>query len=223
MKSLKHSILIETLASLVNNIDIATDTDYKGNLPNGRGNTVTKITATKKLVLWHGGDLDARQDNVKPKKGRWEFGPGLYLTTHYDTAKKYAKGARKLYQVTIKEGNNLDDVDIDLVAVENFVNRYVTKSKREDLMDVYQNRAKDGKVSARVFLIRILNDEAVKPANADELRQFLVTNGVDYLIEDNLYGWGERAVVVYNMDIVDDYKRIPPKEDTMEDLPTEFS
>ena len=42
------------------------------------------------MNVWHGGKLeDSYQDSISHKKGRWEHGPGLYLTTHYDTAKKY--------------------------------------------------------------------------------------------------------------------------------------
>ncbi len=39
--------------------------------------------------------LKNRMIKKTQSKGRYESGPGLYLTTHYETARKYAKGGRK--------------------------------------------------------------------------------------------------------------------------------
>jgi len=83
-------------------------------------------SAQPTMTLWHGGNLkNGLTDTIVHKKGKWEYGPGLYLTTHYHTATRYAKGSRRLYKVTIEKGNNADDVYIDLPIVMEFVNSYV--------------------------------------------------------------------------------------------------
>jgi hypothetical protein len=41
--------------------------------------------------FWHGGNLDDYNDIIAQKTGRYEWGPGLYITTHYDTAKNTQK------------------------------------------------------------------------------------------------------------------------------------
>lgn len=180
--------------------------------------------STKQLTLWHGGNLDHIQEGVTHKKGRWEGGPGLYLTTHYDTAKKYAKGSRKLYQVTIGEGKDIKDVDIEFDTVRHFINAFVIKSKRKDILQRLEDKwVKNGKINADIINNNMINEEALRPANTNAFRAFLVKNGVDYSIQDNLFGWHERAIVLFNMDKIISTTRIGPK-DKIEifDLPTEF-
>ena len=59
--------------------------------------------ARETMTFWHGGNLDTSTD-VSHKTGRWEYGPGLYLTTQFDVVQKYAKGSRKLYRVVVEKG-----------------------------------------------------------------------------------------------------------------------
>lgn len=182
------------------------------------------VVAGKTLKLWHGGNLEQGfNPDVQYKKGRWEHGPGLYLTTHYDTARKYGKGSRKLYEVEVREGTDIQDAYLDFEAVKRFVDMYVLKKLRDDVLARYDNRAKDGKVPATIFMNVLINEEAIRPANTQALRKFLVEQGVDYSILDNLFGWHERAVVVFNPDVIVNVRRVDPKEkiETF-DLPTDF-
>jgi len=48
--------------------------------------------AHQTMSFWHGGNLDDYDDVIAHKKGRSEFGPGLYLTTSWDVVQKYRKG-----------------------------------------------------------------------------------------------------------------------------------
>ena len=107
-----------------------------------------KIQADSTLTLWHGGNLEFGKENISHKGGRWEHGPGLYLTTHYDTARKYAKGSRKLYRVVIKRGVNIRDVDIPMTAVKEFIDTYFVKARRKDTTSRIEKHVKDGKVNA---------------------------------------------------------------------------
>jgi len=165
---------------------------------------LTKLEAAQgsHLVLWHGGNLDALEDNVSHKKGRWEAGPGLYLTTHYDTAKKYAKGSRKLYQVTIRKGTDIKDVLVPTEEAKDFINSFVIKKKRADILGRVDKHSRDGKLSADIFNNVMINEDALNSSNTNELRKFLVEKGGDYSVQDGMFGWRERVVVVFNTNVI---------------------
>jgi len=181
------------------------------------------VTAEQTLTLWHGGNLEFAQENISHKGGRWEHGPGLYLTTHYDTARKYAKGSRKLYRIVIKQGTNITDVDIPMSAVNEFIDNYFIKSRKKDVVDRIENRIKDNKINADTFLNIVFNEQAIKNTDTDKLRDFLVKQGVDYSIVDNAFGWNERMVVLFNMRNIVSKERVTPKEKIeIYDLSTKF-
>jgi hypothetical protein len=182
-----------------------------------------KICAEPTLTLWHGGNLEFGQDNVSHKGGRWEHGPGLYLTTHYDTARKYSKGSRKLYQIVIRKGTNIRDVEIPMDKVTEFGDLYFIKSKKKDALERINKRVKDAKINADTFLNIVFNEQAIKNTDTDKLRVFLVQQGVDYSIVDNAFGWHERMVVLFNMKSIVS-KRIVSSKEKIEtfDLPTEW-
>jgi len=183
-----------------------------------------QILAEPTLTLWHGGNLEFGLDNVAHKGGRWEHGPGLYLTTHYDTARKYAKGSRKLYRVTIRKGNDIRNADIALDAVKEFNDQYVIKSLRKEIENRIAKHVRDGKISADTFLNILINENAIKNTNTDKLRSFLVAQDVDYAIVDNAFGWHERMMVLFNMKCIVRKEMITSK-DKIEtyDLPTKFN
>jgi len=187
-----------------------------------------EITPSKEpntMSFWHGGDLGhSYSDSMTYKKGRYEFGPGLYLTTHYDTAKKYAKGSRKLYMIVISKGNDLSNSFLPFEEVKNFVNTWVIGSKKKLILDRINKYNKDGKISGNILNNIIINEEAIKPTNMDQLRKFYVSNDIDYLIDSNTFGWNEKVMVLFNTKKIVSKTQIDPKDNiTMFDLPTEFN
>lgn len=154
------------------------------------------------VILYHGGK-DLKQsfssDDITHSKGRWEYGPGLYLTTEYDIASKYAKGSRKLYLVTVSKGTNISKVLIPLDDIQDFLKQYGIGSKSKEVMEsLYRiaERVKTSpKVSADYFLNNVINSEAVKSSNTGRLRRFLVDRGVDYSIDTYE---GHPLLVVFN-------------------------
>ena len=187
-----------------------------------------EITPSKEpntMSFWHGGDLGhSYSDSMTYKKGRYEFGPGLYLTTHYDTAKKYAKGSRKLYMIVISKGNDLGNSFLPFEEVKNFVNTWVIGSKKKLILDRINKYNKDGKISGNILNNIIINEEAIKPTNMDQLRKFYVSNDIDYLIDSNTFGWNEKVMVLFNTKKIVSKTQIDPKDNiTMFDLPTEFN
>jgi len=182
------------------------------------------VFAESTLTLWHGGNLEYGQENVSHKGGRWEHGPGLYLTTHYDTARKYSKGSRKLYRVVVKKGTNIQDVNLPVSAVMDFAENYFIKSKRKEVVSRIEKRINNNTINADTFLNIVFNEQAIKNTDTDKLRIFLVKNGVDYSIVDNAFGWGERMIVLFNMKNIVSKTIVKPK-DKIEvfDLSTEFT
>lgn len=149
------------------------------------------------MTFWHGGNLD--RDFDSHKSGQWEYGPGLYLTTQYDVVQKYARGSRKLYKITVEKGVNINDVYLPLDIILNFVNMYIIKSKKNDVLTSINNRQKDNKLNVEIFLNIIINNNAIKNSQTSILKDFFVNNGIDYSLVYNAFGWGETMMILFNM------------------------
>jgi hypothetical protein len=164
------------------------------------------------MNFWHGGNLDDYSEIISQKNGRYEYGAGLYLTTHHGTALKYAKGSRKLYLVTVKIGNEINKSNLNIDKVTDFVNTYVIGSLRKTFLNDIQKYVKDGMVRATVFNTMILNRKAVKSTNTKYVREFLMANDIDYEIVDNAFGWGEKMMVLYDTKSIVNTIRIKPTD-----------
>lgn len=164
------------------------------------------------MQFWHGGNLDNYDDIIAQKNGRYEYGAGLYLTTHYETAKKYAKGSRKFYLISVENGNDINKSLLDINKVNEFVNKYVIKNKRKEILQRIDKYNNENTIRGYIFNNILLNEKALSPRNTSNLRQFLIENGIDYEIVDNPFGWGEKMMVLYNMNKIKDVKIISPKD-----------
>jgi hypothetical protein len=173
-----------------------------------------KETIEEKSVLrfWHGGNLENNSDNINHKSGRYEYGPGLYLITHYETALKYSKGSRKLYLISVEVGVDIDDVVLNINDIRGFINNFVITNKKKLVWDRLQKYTNDNTVRAFIFNNILINEEAIKPSNTSLLRKFFIEKGIDYQIVDNPYGWGEKMMVLYNMNKIVDIKIVTPKD-----------
>lgn len=149
--------------------------------------------------FWHGGNLDSYDDVIAQKNGRYEYGPGLYLTTQFEVAQKYAKGSRKMYLVTVTSGVDINKAILPEQEVINFIKSHIITNKRKEVLERLQKYRVDGGFKAYVFNNIILNEKAIKPSNTSSLRQFYIDNGIDYDMVDNAFGWGEKMMVLYNM------------------------
>lgn len=164
-------------------------------------------------TFWHGGNLDNMKDDINHAKSRYEYGPGLYLTTSYELAKDYAKGSRKLYMVTVENGNDISDCSIKRDAIDEFVYMNVISSKKKLVKEALDRWTRnDGMVSADIFLNIMLNESAVKPTNAGKIRTFLVESGVDYHVTGNIRYNGE-MMVLFNMKKIVKVQRVLPTDD----------
>lgn len=135
------------------------------------------------ILFWHGGDLDNYNPEVSGKAGRMEYGAGLYLTSDWNAASKYAKGSRKMYLVKVKQGTHLNDVKLSALDASNFVKKYGQKSKQKDALSAIERRTKESYISGSTFQAIMINYEVLNPQNSLYLRKFLLQNGADYYIE----------------------------------------
>jgi hypothetical protein len=151
------------------------------------------------MNFWHGGNLDNYDDIIAQRNGRYEYGPGLYLTSSYEVVTKYAKGSRKLYLVTVEKGVDINDSFLSVESIMDFMSKYVIGSKRKEILDRLNRYIEDGKVPADIFNNIVLNSKGIKSSNTRYLREFYVSNGIDYEMVFNPFGWGEDMMVLYDM------------------------
>ncbi len=160
------------------------------------------------MQFWHGGNLDDYKDFPTQSKGRYEYGPGLYLTTHYDTAKKYSKGSRKLYLIDVEVGIDATKSFIDNNSAFEFINTWCIKSKIKEIGYSLNKYIKSNKIPANIFINVILNTNAIPSKYTNKLREFLVNNNIDYEVVKNAFGWNETMLVLYNMKKIKRIKQI---------------
>lgn len=178
------------------------------------------------LTLYHGGrGLEFNYMDIFPNaKGRWEHGPGLYLTTSYSRAYQYARGGRKIYKVVIKRGNNLRGATIPFDNVLNFVKSYIVTSKRrkfvDELTEIMLRYDLTDSVPADNFTNIIINDDLLPSSKTPALTQFLVDNGIDYSIVSSYGGANETVVVLFNRNLILSAK--PVGKEKITDFDIEF-
>ena len=101
------------------------------------------------INFWHGGNLDNYDDIIVQRNGRYEFGPGLYLTQNYSVAKKYAKGNRKLYLITIETGNDISDMLLDIDKVIEFVKNHVLSKLQKEILELIYSYNQNNKMFSK--------------------------------------------------------------------------
>jgi hypothetical protein len=112
---------------------------------------ITPPNIPNTLNFWHGGNLNEYNETIAQKNGRYEYGAGLYLTSYYDIAKKYAKGSRKLYLITVEIGNDINDSLLPINDLIEFINQYVITNKRKEIIEILQKYNKNGFIKGNIF------------------------------------------------------------------------
>lgn len=172
------------------------------------------------IIMWHGGrDLEySFKDNLSSKKGRWEHGAGLYLTTHYETARKFSKGNGKTYEVTIdiEAEKSIGNIELSTEKILDFYSKHLKKSMLGLCSDSLHNAMKRmnnfEKISADSFQNIIINHEGIANSKTNLITEFLVENGIQYGLVKNYAGREETVLVVYDKTIIRNVKAIPAKK-----------
>jgi hypothetical protein len=124
----------------------------------------------------------------------------------------------------LTKGTDANKSHVELDKALGFVNQFVTKVKRNDIMQRLEKYNQNNMIPAYVFNNVILNEKAIKATDTVNLSQFFVDNGIDYLLVPNAFGWGEMMVVVFNLKKISNVQQIKPTDKIIDyDLPTNFN
>lgn len=182
----------------------------------------------KVIDLWHGGrNLEySYKEFGGTRNKKWEYGPGLYLTTHYERARSYAKGGGTTYLVTIEEGNNLENVMVDIAELNEFVLSHVIRSKQKRILkDLHRNFEYSNNppyIHLNILLNLIINDEAILNTKTHILNNFLVEKGADYSLVKNYGGRNETVLVIFNREKIKKVKATKAAEVDLTDYEKTF-
>lgn len=147
-------------------------------------NLIESETGT--FQMWHGSRRwDGSPEIRAPRAGRYEAGPGIYLTTHYATARKYAKGGGTTFLVTVDRSFRLaENVVIPLEVAIDFVKQRM-RHKAKIIADLKMNAARQNTagVIASVLINLTVNYEAGAGNAGLALAKFLREQGVDASLE----------------------------------------
>lgn len=157
------------------------------------------------MELWHGGlKWEGAPEIRPPKKGRYECGPGIYLTTHYLRARNYAKGGKVVTRVCLADAIRwLEDAHQPLDIVVEFVNSLSGLKQRKALLDALHavaERKGTPTIPLSSLVNLCINMELLSGKLGPKMAEWLVEQGVDASCH-RPYG-EEYWVVVFNPRII---------------------
>ena len=91
---------------------------------------------TETFQIWHGSRRWDGEPEIRPaKKGRAEWGAGIYGSTHFETCTGYAKGGGKVQLLTIQKTRVLEQSCIPLETAIAFIKKSIPKSQVRSFID----------------------------------------------------------------------------------------
>lgn len=165
--------------------------------------------------MWHGGKRWEGSPEIRPaRQGKYECGPGLYLTTSYLRARKYAAGGKVTTRVTLADGVRwLEQATLPLRELLDYVQTAPRVSNRKklesDLIRYYADAAQSLDESCAVSrLVNLLiNAESLSGKAGVHFANWLVSKGIDASLHSPMAG--EQWVVVFNPDIICQHRVVP--------------
>ena len=182
----------------------------------------SRATTTTPVVLYHGAQRwEGAPEIVAHRKGHAEHGPGIYLTTSYETAARYAKGGGSVYRMELRPGVRwLQDAKLDKGPVLRWLKGLARLRGKEKLVaGVERVTARTGDTfPAEILVNQFVNEGASSGQHGPALAAFLVENGVDAsLTSPPLFGGsggahGEDWVVVFNPAVLRSVTKVTARE-----------
>lgn len=141
--------------------------------------------------FFHGGIKWLGSPTINPKRRRYEHGPGIYLTTSYETARKYGKGSRAVFEVDVQDFTCISEIKIPKLDLLRFIEELRPKNWENICTDLegYANRTGREDIPLNVLNNLVVNWEAGGGKSGASIAQFFTENGADALIEQR--GGGE--------------------------------
>lgn len=167
------------------------------------------------IKMWHGSKRwDGNPEVRPPRKGRYEAGPGIYLTTSYFRAKSYAKGGGSTMLITLDP--NLifaNQVPIPVDEAIKFIREVPRMKKKNQIVeDIKNNATRSNKdwISAEVIVNLFVNHEAGAGEPGVILANWLRSRGVDATLHHE--STKEEWIVVIDPSVIRSVKRISANE-----------
>ena len=155
------------------------------------------------IKVYHGGKKWAKWDAKvsTPKKGRYEVGAGIYTTTHYETAQKYARGSNVVSIIYVDKDITLaNNVNLPIDDVIDFVKLYIGPKNRKQFLSDIENSYKRMKRFPASHLLNLSVNFEIGGKQAMEVMRFVVEHGVDASLQSQ--SGDEEWLVIHNTDII---------------------
>lgn len=167
------------------------------------------------IQLWHGGNRWEGDPEVRaPKQGRYECGPGIYLSTSYLRARKYAGGGKVTTLVTLADTVRwLEKAKLPLRELAEFIDTAPRLPGREGLRKQLLDRNLDRGLELHDLcpvdrLVNLLiNEEALAGKMGVYLAQWLASKGVDASLHKPM--GQEQWVIVFNPAVIRKHTVMP--------------
>ena len=169
------------------------------------------------LKVFHGGRRWLGWPEITPsKRGRGEYGPGVYCTTGLRTALKYAKTGGNIVRIELKRDIKwLEDIKVDFnQLLDEIKNSNIRKKKIliKDLQKTYGKKDQElfkGQIFLSFFVNLAVNNDCVSGKSSLEIAQMLVNYGAQASLcrKTNRENW----VVIFDPKAVKNYEILSSK------------
>lgn len=174
---------------------------------------IEEVNKNGRILAWHGAQKwDGLPEIKAHKKGKYEYGPGIYFTNHCSTAQKYAKGPGSIMLMEIESPRLLtikDKVPLE-DAVKFYESCFRLKNKKSVLNDLQRN-VRDGLISVDTLINCGVNNEALAGSHGPALAEWLTERGFDASIGRSQAN-NEEWMIVFNPKIIKKFKKVPSSQ-----------
>jgi hypothetical protein len=171
------------------------------------------------IEMWHGGRRWTGGPELQaPKAGRYECGPGIYLTNRYLRAVEYAKGGGVTTLVTLRDRLRwLEKSELPLATLQDYVRCARGFRKREAVLDDLERSAARLKrdILPVTYLVNLCTYyEVLNGGQGVRLAQWLSEQGIDASLHS--VNGEEQWVIVFNPSAITHYRARPASQVSLE-------
>lgn len=175
------------------------------------------------IELWHGGSRWEGAPEVRPpRQGKYECGPGVYLTTSYLRARKYAGGNKVTTKVVLADDIRwLERAKLPLRELLDYAKTAPRLPMREQLLaDLVRRYAEpesslDDLCDVSRLVNLLINSESLAGKPGVHLAQWLTSKGIDASLHTPM--GAEQWVIVFNPAVIKSYRVVSAKDVTLDE------